>query len=141
MNCVLRKLSITTGAIAVILIAGCGYGSTDRVPVKGMVKFNGRVVDNGLITFVPVGGGNRPTAAAEITDGKYAFEKGRGPMPGKYRVEILWNQKTGKQIATPGDASVGMDETVQVLPPQYNTNSTLEADVGSKTTFDFDLTQ
>jgi hypothetical protein len=73
-------------------------------------------------------------------DGKYSLDNTRGPFPGKYKVEILWNKKTGKKVGTPGDPGVQMDETQQILPAKYNTATTLTADIGSgSNTKDFDL--
>jgi hypothetical protein len=137
----------TTFAVAFTLtvLSGCGYGSSDRVPVQGKVTFDGQPVDNGIISFIPEGGSGgksgHPQVNADIVGGNYKLESGKGPMPGKYRVEILWKKKTGRQVPTPGDETALMDETQQVLPPQYNTQSTLTADIEAKSnTKDFPLT-
>ena len=53
---------------------------------------------------------------------------------------VVWNKKTGKKVPTPGDPSVMMEQTSQVVPPQYNTKSTLTYEVTSGTnTKDFEL--
>ena len=65
---------------------------------------------------------------------------GRGPAPGSYRVEIIWQKKTGRKVDTPGDPGVKMDETFQVIPAKYNTSSTETVTVKSgDNTFNFDL--
>jgi hypothetical protein len=114
------------------VVAGCGYGNTSRVPVKGEVTFDDAPVDNGVIIFLPdgdsPGGGEGIKCGGPIVDGKYALEAGKGPRPGHYRVEIVWNKKTGKQVPS-NDPPNLIDETVQVLPEKFNTKSTLTADV------------
>jgi hypothetical protein len=127
-------------AFTLPIMSGCGYGSSDHVPVQGSVTFDGQPVDNGTITFYPQDKG-KAQVSTEIVGGKYKLESGKGPMPGKYRVEILWKKKTGRQVPTPGDETALMDETQQVLPPQYNTQSTLTAEIEAKSnTKDFPLT-
>jgi hypothetical protein len=107
----------------------------------GAVSFDGAPVDNGRITFVPsVASSKIGPVSADIVGGKYTLPAGKGPVPGSYRVEIVWNKKTGKQVNTPGDAGVMMDETLQVIPAQFNTNSTLSAEIKSGTNaVNFDL--
>ena len=52
-----------------------------------------------------------------------------------------WKKPTGKKVPTPGDPGTTMDETAQVIPPQYNTQSKLTADIKSgSNTADFALT-
>ena len=42
-------------ALPLAVLAGCGYGNADRVPVRGSVTLNGAPVDGGVILFVPKG--------------------------------------------------------------------------------------
>lgn len=137
--CGYRALAVLASILALLGQAGCGSGG--RVPVHGSVSYDGTPVENGTISFLSTGGGaNATNAGAEIRDGKYAIDAERGPKPGKYKVEIYWNRKTGKMVPTPGDPGVKMAETKQVLPPKYNRQTTLTADitVGSDSR-DFDL--
>jgi len=121
-------------ACSLLFLAGCG----GRGAVSGNVTFNGEPVDGGTITFVPEGAGNR--ASAPIVNGKYEMPSKAGPSAGKNRVEILWNKKTGKKVGVAGDTGNLTDETFQVLPGNYNTNSVLTAEVKSgANTFDFKL--
>jgi hypothetical protein len=127
--------------LAVLGLAGCGGGS--RVPVTGSVSFNGEPVDNGSISFIAAdaaAGGEAVNAGGDIKDGKYSIAADRGPKPGKYKVEIYWNKKTGRTVPTPGDAAVPMPETKQTLPPKFNKQSQLTADITSgRNTVNFDL--
>jgi hypothetical protein len=132
--------SLTTGLLAVYLLltTGCGLGTGGRVAVQGRVTLDGQPVDGGVIDFVPVGGDTR--ANARIANGHYSIPAKVGPKPGTYRVEIRWDQKTGKQVPMKSDPPNTMDETRQVIPPEYNTRSKLTVEVppGGKP-FDFDL--
>jgi hypothetical protein len=130
-------------AAALLLLAalpGCTGGA--RVPLRGAVSYNGSPIDNGTIVFVPEGGADRPRpkAGARIAGGRYAFEPNFGPFPGRYKVEITWDKKTGRRIST-GDAD-SRDETKQLLPAKYNAQTTLTAEVkGGQTQLDFTLAE
>ncbi|HJT77340.1 MAG TPA: hypothetical protein VJ739_09090, partial [Gemmataceae bacterium] len=101
---------------------------------------DGQPVDGGVIVFLPDGDGKLPKAGGHIEQGKYALPARSGPAPGKYRVEIRWEKKTGKQV-TRGDLAEPYDETRQVVPARYNARSELTVDVGpGSDTFDFALT-
>src|SRR5689334_22739688 len=85
-------------AAGLTLAAGCG-SSSDRVTLEGSVKYDGQAVDQGGLTFIPEGGdGQVPRATCEIEDGRYRFNTRNGPKPGKYRVQIYWQKKTGKKV-------------------------------------------
>lgn len=104
--------------------------------------FDGHPVESGSIAFIPDGGGTGASpASGEIKDGKYAIDSERGPMPGKYRVEIIWKKKTGKQIPNPSDPGTTMDETKQVIPQKYNTKTELTVEIksGSNKDVNYDL--
>ena len=122
-------------AAALAFLSGC----SGRPSVSGTVTFNGQPVDGGVIVFIPEGQGGKQ-ASAPIVDGKFSISSGEGPTPGKNRVEITWHKKTGKKVPTPGDPGTEIDETVQVIPNQFNTGSTLVEEVkpGSNE-FKFDL--
>lgn len=135
----ITRRSIVPLAMAVVLsaLSGCGYGPNDRVPVQGKVQFDGVPVEDGVISFIP-GEAGRATAGGPITNGRYSIQAEKGPNPGKYRVEILVRKKTGRKVDTPGDTGNKIDETVQLAPAKYNTNSTLTADIQAKAnTIDF----
>jgi hypothetical protein len=98
-------------------------------------------VDGGMILFFPADGAFKPDEAhAPIQDGKYSLEVGKGPKPGTYRVEITWNKKTGRSIINKSDPPNLIEETLQVIPEQYNTKSTLTRDIKPGiNTLDFEL--
>jgi hypothetical protein len=126
---------------ALAVVAGCDSGPSDRAPVRGSVRYGGQPVDQGGIAFIPVGdaqGAEHVRAAAEIKDGQYELDARHGPSLGKNRVQITWRKKTGRQL--PGERGHVREETVQAIPPRYNTQTELIRDVQPKpNTFDFDL--
>ena len=133
-----RLLFLVVAAVALIG-SGCSSDS-DRSRVHGAVSYNGEPVDDGGIAFIPEGGGDTALrATGSIEDGQYDLDSKRGPYPGNYRVEIFWNKKTGRQLASPSGKAF-KDETRQAIPPRYNEQTELTADVKSgRNTLDWDL--
>jgi hypothetical protein len=122
-------------AVFLLLYPGCSSGPS----ATGTVTFNGETVDNGSIIFRPESD-TKVNAAAKIVDGKFTIPSGAGLTTGKNRVEIYWDKKTGKKVNTPGDEGNLIDETVQVLPAQFNSASGLKEEVkAGANTFTFDL--
>ena len=66
----------------------------------------------------------------------------RAPTPGKYRVKIFWNKKTGKKISG-GDGPNLVDQTTQVLSPRFNVKTELTVDISTANNkaLNFDLKQ
>ena len=130
MHCV--RLLLSAGLVTCLLL-GCGSGEKppELVPVTGTVWVNGEPAPDMLVTFQPVGG-DRGNLATGQTDaqGKYELKyrgEETGAVPGKHRVTI--------QHAN--EAEVSED---QLLPPRFNTESTLTAEVTpDKTEYDFQL--
>jgi hypothetical protein len=118
---------------AVLIVIGCGQSGPRMVKVSGTVKFDGKPIANGDISFVPLSGG-APTIL-KITSGLY-----EGEVPsGKKRIEF-YSYTAGKAPAqnTPGaDGPI----VVNTLPSKYNSESTEARDVSppGPYTFDFDL--
>jgi hypothetical protein len=135
-----RRAAGAALALSLAALVGCGGGGTKRASVEGTVTYDGKPIDNGSITFVPDGGGDRPKAGGSIKDGKYSIGAGEGgPVPGKYKVEITWDKSVGKKL----DPDIqGGANTKQVLPDKFNKATTLTAEVKSGTnTIDFPLTK
>ena len=122
-------------ALSLVGLAGCGRS------VQGTVTLDGAPVEEGVIEFTPKqGAGGAGTTGGPIVNGKYTLSSAKAPAPGSYRVEVHWRKKTGRRVPTPGDPDVPMDETVETVPANYNSVSTLTADVTSGgNTFDFPL--
>jgi len=132
---------VACSAVVSLLLAGCGGGSSGSAQVSGTVKFNGEPIEDGSISFYPSSGS--AGISASIEKGKYAVKGTNPPKAGTYKVVVTWNKKTGKQIPTPGDEAVMMDDVQQVIPPKFSDKdaTTLTADLkgtGGETK-DFDL--
>jgi hypothetical protein len=83
MNCV-RRFGVT---LALVSLMGCGSGGSG-VAVLGKVSFDGQPLTEGSISFIPIEGTNGPTVGSSIKSGSFSIDRGTGPRPGKYRVEI-----------------------------------------------------
>lgn len=131
------------GAIFLGTFVGCGnrgYEGDQRYPLSGKVTFDGEPVDLGSISFLPVGdGGKQRVSGGQIEDGKYSVPEAQGANAGRYRVEIRWAKKTGKQHYD-GELQMKVDDRKEALPKKFHSDSTLTADVSAEnTTFDFEL--
>jgi hypothetical protein len=126
----------TVLVFSVTVLTGCGGAR-----LEGKVTFNGEPVDGGTISLIPEGGGpGQRNVPGQINDGKYSLGASRSIESGTYRVEIYWHKKTGKQIPS-SDPPNKVDETIQVIPKKYNTESKTTIEITSGTiTKDFDLT-
>jgi len=133
--------------LLVIGIACVGCGSRDpladkRGSVAGTVTFDGQPVEDGRITFTPVGNEGQ-LAGAEIKGGKYTIPLAQGPVAGQHKVSITASRKTGEQREAPMPAPPGTKIEVkeEYIPPKYNNQTTLSADIkaGENKDVDFKL--
>jgi hypothetical protein len=124
------------------LLLGCGepsYEGPKRIPISGTITYNDKPLEAGIVSFISQTEDQRP-AQGFITNGQYSIPEEKGLNEGTYRVEIRWNRPTGKKILDSQDTGEMVEESKQVIPARYNTNSELTADVSKgNTTFNFDL--
>ncbi len=112
-------------AISCWTATGCGP-SDNRQALTGSVSWQGSPLAKGVITLYPKGQGS--TVGCEIIDGKFSISASNGATPGMYRVEIIAFRPTGKtEFDIDQNKKVSIEE--QILPKQFNTASTLEAEV------------
>ncbi len=116
-------------ALALAFAAGCGNGALE---VTGSVTWQGKPLPEGHIVFLAQDGQTTP-AAGKVSDGQFSFRS----TPGKKRVEISANREKPGQT----NKVMGMREREQYLPPKYNANSILTAEVKTDgaNLFTFDL--
>lgn len=131
-------VSLYFGPLAMVLLAGvlgCSTGPSMGT-VNGTVTLDGKPLADGTINFIPTAeaaapGGAAPAAEASpvvgttIHDGKFTVEV---PL-GKMRVEIHANKVVGQHRAYDTADSPLVPIVVEVIPTQYNANSTLTIDV------------
>jgi hypothetical protein len=123
-------------AVACAAATGC---QKSRSKVSGTVTVNGAPMELGIIAFDPVDPADGPKVGAKVMDGTYELDATRGPFPGPHRVELHWLKPTGRKVKNPD--GVLEDERADALPPKYNTNTELTADIGSwSNTVNFDVT-
>jgi hypothetical protein len=120
--------------------AGCGrssgYAELGLVEVTGTVALDGKPLPNAKVSFE----GDDKRSATGTTDaaGNYALmydSQTRGTTPGKKTVRI-----TVADVGEGGGAAEGVAAAKEPVPPRYNRQSELKADVSaSNKTFNFDL--
>jgi hypothetical protein len=113
-----------------------------RLAVEGNVTFDGQPIENGSIMLIPMedAQGKGIKAYAQIKDGHYAFDSDTGPASGRYKVMISWKKKTGRQIPS-SDPPNTIEETVEMIPAVYNTQTTLTREIHKEGQLDFPLSK
>lgn len=113
-----------------LTLIGCGGGAGEnfeRALASGTVELGGKPITQGSIRFIPIGEAKGPAAGAAIKDGKYHFEKGKGPIVGKHRVVINAYQGNGELINL--DDGEQEEEQINIIPERYNMFSELQAEI------------
>ena len=135
--------AMIVGGLVVVLLCGCGgQDGPERAGVSGTVTAGSQPVEQGSITFMPSGQTTGPSAGGTIKNGSYSIDREHGPVVGSHRVQIRAMRKTGKQVPAgpPAPPEAMVDEVEQFIPPKYNSQSTLTAEVQSgSNTLDFKL--
>ena len=112
--------------------SGCGGEEGDGLhPLSGSATYNGEPIDLGSIALIPAGGGGAGSQRASggvIQNGMYDIPPEKGPNAGKYRIEVHWLKKTGRELIDPmsGDK---YDERKEALPPQFHARSDLTIEI------------
>lgn len=114
------RLQLVCFAASLLCVTGCG-GSSDApttVKVEGTVTFDGEPLSEGSIVFDPADG-KGGSSAGGIENGKFMFDS----QLGQKKVLISASRDTGKKDQ--------YDEpiTESYIPAQYNSQTTLTADV------------
>jgi hypothetical protein len=93
-------------------------------------------LESGTIQFVAADGSQM--SGATITAGKYEVPAEQGLLPGTYTVRVSSIQSAATVEEAPGDSSVVEAENKDLIPAEYNANSTVTAEIkeGSANTFD-----
>jgi hypothetical protein len=85
----LRVARLAPWPLVLLLLAGCGSGRPETVPISGKITYAGKPVTQGKIVFYPEHG--RPATGEIGPDGSYSlttFDQGDGAVLGKHRVTI-----------------------------------------------------
>ena len=88
--------------MTVVMSLGCQRSGPERFRVQGMVNFGGQPVELGTIKFRPIEGTKAPLTGGRISEGHYDVPAVKGPLAGKYMVQIDVHEKTGRKITNMG---------------------------------------
>jgi hypothetical protein len=134
-----RPALLGLAGVMALLVTACGDG---RVRVSGTVLFEGKPVEQGVISLEPVDGVG-PTTGGSITDGKYDLTGDARSTVGDKIVRIYASRATGRKIpaGTPAPPGTMVDEMIQCIPKEYNDQSTLKVQItpGRDNTHNFEL--
>ncbi len=137
----IRSLSSCWPALLFMAVAsgGCGRDTGGRVEISGTVRFQDAPLQTGTIEFASTDG--KHLNGSTIKGGKYAIPAAQGLTPGKYTVRISASQEEGVAPAGPPGPEAETHRARALIPPEYNINSTLSAEVthDGGNQFDFDL--
>jgi hypothetical protein len=92
-NRLLRPLGLGLGVAVLLLAAGCGEPKGN---VSGQVRYEGKPLPDGKITFL-CEGGSKPVVSAHIQDGKYEV---KGAAAGPVKITVA-TYPPGQQVAPP----------------------------------------
>ncbi len=138
----MKRVIAVVAAVAVLTAAGCNKRSSKIVPVSGVVKLNGKVYPNAVVSFQPMGDQDNPNpgrGSSGITDenGRFTLlydgEK-PGALVGKHRVRIATNLgalKSSKPWDGPGEDPGPVDarQITDPIPFSWNENSNIVVEV------------
>jgi hypothetical protein len=118
---------------------GCADGRPRRYGVSGQVHWQGKLLDQGAITFL----GENPalgTGGAMIQDGQYRIPAEQGLLAGRYKVMITSGDAKNRVVdpdSPPGYLPVLKDR----IQPKYNAQTVLTAEVKAEgnNAFNFDV--
>jgi hypothetical protein len=84
------KCAWCVGAVAVVVLAGCGPTYPTGTPLKGTLTYEGRPVAYGLINIAPdtVRGNKGVFGVAEVRDGEYQTSPDYAPTLGPVIVSV-----------------------------------------------------
>jgi hypothetical protein len=148
-ECVLQPPPCPPRTAAILVLSlllpavGC-YKSPvqNRGSISGEVKLNGQPISQGSILLTPLEGTQGTASGGEIKSGRYELPLAAGAAIGWNRVELRAARKTGRLVQKPmARKGVLIDEVVEMVPPQFNSASTLKVEVKpGNNTADFEIT-
>ena len=130
-------------AILAAAAAGCGQSDPVRAPIQGKVTVGGQPLAAGRILFTPAAPNQGPATSARIEAGEYKIAKADGPVVGKNRVEVEADLNLGFPIDDEAAFARrgGKPLPPNPIPPHFNSQSTLTAEVkaGEQNTYDITI--
>jgi hypothetical protein len=111
---------------------GCEQKPVPGVRVLGSISVENKLLDEGLITFVPITGTAGKKCSVVIQEGKYAVDASQGLSAGEYRVEVMGLPPGIKDMAegkSPSHSSSSYREIDQSFSERSNLKCTLRENV------------
>ena len=107
--------------------------------MSGMVTFNDAPLESGTIKFESVDGSQMN--GATIANGKYAIPAEKGLQPGKYTIRVTAVEEGETSEEAPGDSMAAEAENKELIPAEFNVNSTvtMELTAGADNTYDLSI--
>ncbi len=126
-------------AAGLLLTAGCDM--QPRLPVSGVVQFDGQPVEVGQIALYPMSGTAATEAASDIHNGRFELSGPDAVRSGKYRVHITAMRRRQRSSHELSFAGPSLDLPEQYIPEKYNERTILEVEVqpDGDNHFEFDL--
>lgn len=116
-----RCMGVAIAFAAIVLVIGCSDG-VDYGDVSGVVKYDGKEIEDGGITFFPADG-KGPSGGGTIKNGKYTATK----IPaGNAKVVITGSKVVGKKKVYDTPDSPERPITQELLPKKYSEKETSE---------------
>ena len=116
----LKLVPVAAGTFLIACLLGCGKSGPKKYDVSGEVTWEGVPLADGDILFEAVDGGIPDHG--KIAEGQFRFQATAGAK----KVSIL-----ATQAAAEVDPEMGTAPRVSYIPPRYNANTTLTANVTS----------
>ncbi len=131
----LHHLAGVAGFVLLLVVQPGCRGSDGMSGVSGTVTLDGKPLESGAISFIPVDG-QSTTAGGEIKQGHYSVQV----PPAAMKVSISSPKVVGKKKLYDTPDSPEMEVTQEAVPARYNEQTELKIDVKSGTNKqDFDL--
>jgi hypothetical protein len=117
----MRKMGFLAVVVLAVVFAGCGPSGPKRYKVTGAVTWNGKPLPKGHIVFEPTDRSITPDAG-DILDGKFETMVQAGSKTVQIRAS---REVPGAKF----DPAMGAVPREQYIPPRYNDETTLQADI------------
>lgn len=140
-----RPARSSLALILALTLIGCSRSKDDlpREPVAGTVTMDGQPLPEAVIQFYPTGDATTTGANAQVKNGEFSIPREDGLVPGNYKVSISHAELQattfkGKKVDSPRSKRLGPE----LIPAEYNTKSTLTAEIkrGGTRDLKYDLT-
>lgn len=133
----MRSLVLLMFIVGGTALSGCqGSSAPPRFEVFGSVQYDGQMIPEGDIVFMPEDGKGRPDGG-KIIDGKFRFSVTAGKKKAEVRASRENPDKLVDSMMEPGKKVPSRED---YIPDRYNTNSELKLEVASgENAIDFEL--